>query len=300
MVGLVIMVDAVGEGPNRPGAKLAVDCAGQRIGTVGGGASEYALVEAAKTALSNNTPPTTQIISMSHKENAGADASGMICAGTQTFALVCLTPKDLPTISKIVSTSANNNGGIMKLTPNGLSFRDSAEAPPPRWSKQADSWTYEEPIGKQITITMIGGGHVSLALTPLLKSLGMRVVVLDNRSALSTMEANTMADEKRVISYEKIRDHIPTGDHSYACIMTFAHKHDKLVLEQLAEYPLGYLGMMGSKPKIKEIMQQLREQGIAASALNAVHAPIGIPIGSNTPEEIAISIAAQLIATTHL
>ncbi len=292
---LVIMVAAEGDGPNRPGSKLAVDSKGLHIGTVGGGASEYALVEDAKNSLPKMKIPATRIISMTHKADAEEDVSGMICSGTQTFALVCLTPTDLPTINKIVSASTNNSGGIIKLTPNGLSFHDESSMPTPRWRQNADSWTYEEPIGKQITVTLIGGGHVSLALTPLLKTLGMRVVVLDNRENLSTMEANTEANEKKVINFDSIRKYISSGSHSYACIMTFGHKNDKLVLAQLAEYPLGYLGMMGSKPKIAQIMQELQEQGISASALDTVYAPIGIPIPSNTPEEIAISIAAQLI-----
>jgi len=364
---LVIMVAAEGDGPNRPGSKLAVDSKGLHIGTVGGGASEYALVEEAKNTLSKLEIPATRIISMTHKADAEADGSGMICSGTQTFALVCLTPTDLPTINKIISASTNNSGGIIKLTPDGLSFRPEgspapknipsiptgagvpsrreiglgaarlqtkngagvpssqngagmpssrngagmpssrkprakpevykspAKASSPHWRQKADSWTYEEPIGKQITVTLIGGGHVSLALTPLLKTLGMRVVVLDNRENLSTMEANTEANEKKVINFDSIRKYISSGSHSYACIMTFGHKNDKLVLAQLAEYPLGYLGMMGSKPKIAQIMQELQKQGISASALDTVYAPIGIPIPSNTPEEIAISIAAQLI-----
>ncbi len=157
-------------------------------------------------------------------------------------------------------------------------------------------WCYKESLGNPVTVTLVGGGHVALALSPILKTLDMRVVVLDDRMNLATMQANTAADEKRLVAYRDIRSHIPSGIRSFVCIMTFGHKNDELVLRQLVEYPLGYLGMMGSKAKNRQLMQSLRESGISEQALSVVHAPIGLPIKSNTPQEIAISIAAELIA----
>ena len=292
-ISLVVMVDAEGDGPNRPGAKLAVGSDGQRCGTVGGGASEYALVQTASAMLSSAENRSPKIISMAHENSDNPESSGMICSGTQVFTVVCLAPHDLATVQKIIAAETAGRDGTIQIIREGLRFR-SDRIQTQRFHNN-ESWSYEEPIGGAITVTLIGGGHVSLALTPLLKMLGMRVRVLDNRENLSTMESNTYADEKRVISYDDIRKHVPTGSYSYVCIMTFGHKNDKLVLGKLAEHPLGYLGMMGSIPKIVQIMQQLKEQGISASALDAVFAPIGVPIDSNTPEEIAVSIAAQLI-----
>jgi len=292
-VSLVVMVDAEGDGPNRPGAKLAVSSDGQRCGTVGGGVSEFSLVQTATGMLSDSDNRLPKIISMAHKDSDNPESSGMICSGTQTFAVVCLVSDDLATVQEIISAETEGRGGTIGINRDGLNFRDD-EIQRKRFNING-SWSYEEPIGKGITVTLIGGGHVSLALTPLLKTLGMRVVVLDNRENLSTMDFNTSADEKRVISFNDIRDHVPAGSYSYVCIMTFGHKNDKLVLGKLAEHPLGYLGMMGSIPKIVQIMQQLKEQGISASALDSVYAPIGVQIDSNTPEEIAVSIAAQLI-----
>lgn len=296
-VCMVVMVDAEGHGPNRPGSKLAVDSDGQRIGTVGGGASEFSLVQSAEKMINSSDSFHPKIIHMTHKNEHNTDNSGMICSGTQSFALICLTPQDLPTIRQIKSSIADNRGGILRIERFGISFTKNGNIANTKLTYQKDSWLYEEPIGKRITVTLIGGGHVSLALTPLLKSIGMRVVILDNRENLLTMETNIYADKKLVINYDNICENILPGSQSYVCIMTFGHKHDQLVLSQLAEYPLGYLGMMGSPPKIKEIKNNLIIQGIAPSALESIHAPIGLPIPSNTPEEIAISITAQLIET---
>jgi xanthine dehydrogenase accessory factor len=298
------MIDAEGNGPNRPGAKLAVNSRGERVGTVGGGLSEFSLVKSAEkmlTDISNSAPMT---VSMSHKENAQSDASGMICSGTQHFNLSCLRPNDLPLIQAIIAALNTNSGGTLTLAADGISFNSNSDTAPlktePTVNPQyADFRTYEETIGRGITVTIIGGGHVSLALTPLLKSLGMRTTVLDNRQDLATMKNNSAADEMKIVSYKNIRQHIPSGNRSFVCIMTFGHKNDQEVLGQLAEYDLGYLGMMGSDHKISSIMHNLRSQGISQDALNRVYAPIGIPLNSNTPEEIAVSIAAQLITVRY-
>ncbi len=295
---LVTMVDATGSGPNRPGCRLVVSADGKLAGTVGGGAAEHTLVDAARSALAANPHPAPRTVTMYHRDDAGERGSGMICSGTQVFALLCLTSADLPTVERVARVCRHGPPGRIRLTFAGLAFSPSSplhDTP----SFDADQWCYEETIGIVDTVTLVGGGHVSLALTPLLAGLGMDVVVLDNRPGLPTMENNTSARERRVIDYAQVSDHVPTGKHSYACIMTFGHRHDAQVLEQLVRRPLRYLGMMGSASKIGQIREQLLAAGIPRAALDAVRAPIGLPIASNTPEEIAISIAAEIIAVRN-
>ncbi len=297
-VCLIVMVDAAGDGPNRPGAKMLVASSGRRHGTVGGGAAERALVHAAESALAAADRPGARVITMHHDGASGPNASGMICSGTQTFVLLCLAEDDLTVLRTISESVARGQSGCLEITPEGLAFAAGGTCGR-RWDGASDHWRYREPLGERITVTLIGGGHVSLALTRLLAGLDFRTVVLDNRPGLDTMESNTLADERRIVDYKQIRDHVPQGDTSYVCIMTYGHRHDENVLEQLAEYPLGYLGMMGSPPKVATIRKNLLARGVPPSALDAVHAPIGLPIGSNTPEEIAVSIAAELIAVRN-
>lgn len=296
--GLIVMVAATGSGPNRPGAKLAVAANGRRQGTVGGGVSEFALVKKAEQMLAGNLTQPPVIVSMSHKADTTNSASGMICDGTQQFAILTLTPADLPTIKALIAAQTANRPIQLVISPEGLSSQtDIPSMPEPRFTPPATSeaWRYEETLGGGITVSLVGGGHVALALSPLLKSIDMRVRVLDNRTGLDTMQANHWAEKKLLTDYTDIRRHIPAGANSYVCIMTFGHKHDGDVLAQLAEYPLGYLGLMGSPTKISQIRKRLSDQGISQSALDKIYAPIGIPIASNTPAEIAVSIAAQLI-----
>jgi xanthine dehydrogenase accessory factor len=109
------------------------------------------------------------------------------------------------------------------------------------------------------------------------------------------MKENKFADEKHFIDYNTINDYIPTGDKEYVVIASFSHQYDKLIVSKLIEKKLNYLGMMGSKDKVKEIFDQLINEGISKESLENVKAPIGVPIKSETPEEIAVSIAAEII-----
>lgn len=293
-VCLVTMVHAEGAGPNRPGARMAVTAEGQRCGTVGGGRSEFDLAELARAAVNAGARPAAEVITMDHRDVDGASGSGMICSGTQWFVLICLTPADLTTIERIAQTWHHGSRGLLTLTCNGIAFDESVSTGSTT-AFDADEWRYSQVVGLRDTVTLVGGGHVSLALSALLHGLEMRVVVLDNRSDLATMKENMFADDLKVIDYSNVQDHIPTGKNSYVCIMTFGHKHDEEVLERIVERPLRYLGMMGSARKIEQIWGNLLARGISAQSLDRVHAPIGLPIGSNTPAEIAVSIAAQIV-----
>ena len=292
-VCLVVMVNATGDGPNRPGSKMAIMPDGRRFGTVGGGNSEKFLSDTALDML-GSTSSEPRLITLNHGDGNEGDESGMICSGTQVFALARLSSEDRVSVHQILRAMSEGIPGILKLSVTGLTFSESANF---ESSQKFDpnAWSYEEALNIDDTVTIIGGGHVSLALTPLLVSLGMRVTILDNRPNLDTMEANTLAHDLRVIDYKDIRSHVPLGDHSFVCIMTFGHEHDEMVLRQLANLDLKYLGMMGSAHKIGTIFEHLRVEGIPQEKLDKIHAPIGLAIGSNTPEEIAISIAAEII-----
>ncbi|MDH4319096.1 MAG: XdhC family protein [Desulfobulbaceae bacterium] len=297
-VCLITMVHAVGHGPNRPGCRLAVRVDGKLMGTVGGGNSEYTLINAALAALDGSRQPRSWLEILDHREHATENGSGMICSGTQTFALTCLDRPDRKVVQQIISARRNRTNGHIRLSVDGLSFSPvlTGTASDQKAAFTINPWCYVEPIGQVETVSIIGGGHVSLALSPLLFSLGMEVMVLDNRPGLPTMSDNGHAHQLRIVDYDDITSHIPKGDRSYVCIMTFGHEHDQRVLEQLVNQPLRYLGMMGSGPKIRQIRSNLLAKGISRQALDRVHAPIGLPIGSNTPGEIAISIAAEIVA----
>ena len=162
--------------------------------------------------------------------------------------------------------------------------------------KTNEDWLYREEAGQRPTLTIIGGGHVGLALSRVMAELNFHIVVLDDRARLATMAANTYAQEKHVTSYNRIGRHVSEGSQSYVVIMTFGHLADERVLGQLAEKKTALPGdALGSPAKIAQIFTHLKKKGVAAASLKKVHAPVGLPIHSHTPEEIAISIAAEII-----
>ncbi|NOZ95893.1 MAG: hypothetical protein GXP47_14310 [Acidobacteria bacterium] len=260
-VCLIVMVHATGHGPNRPGAKMTVTAGGDRRGTVGGGAAERSLFHAAESALADGDPPPPRALTLEHHGDSGPRASGMICSGTQTFVLLRLAERDLPALRALAGAHAEGRPGCLEITPAGLDFTAGATCEQ-SWDGTAGRWRYREPAGCRITVTLVGGGHVALALTPLLVRLGFHTVVLDDRPGLDTLEANTLADERRTVDYARIREHVPPGPTSYVCIMTHGHRHDEQLLEKLLGHPLGYLGMMGSPPKVAAIRGNLLARGV--------------------------------------
>jgi xanthine dehydrogenase accessory factor len=162
------------------------------------------------------------------------------------------------------------------------------------------AWCYREQLGFRDHVTVVGGGHVSLALSNVLALLDFELTVLDDRPDLPTLAANQAAHHRRVISYDTIADEIVPGPHQYVVVMTVGYRTDALVLRQLLgsttePEPYRYLGVMGSTAKVAELRRGLAEAGFTAAAMARLRGPIGLPIGSQTPEEIAVSIAAELI-----
>jgi xanthine dehydrogenase accessory factor len=152
-----------------------------------------------------------------------------------------------------------------------------------------------EPIHSQPTVYIFGAGHISQQLTPLAKKVQFKVVVIDDRETFANRERFPEADEVIVSEFEKCFDRLPIDESSYLVIVTRGHLSDGFVLEQAIQTNACYIGMIGSKRKIEALYQNVLEKGIEKEALEKIHAPIGIDINSETPEEIAVSIVAELI-----
>ncbi len=152
-----------------------------------------------------------------------------------------------------------------------------------------------EPIFSEPTAYVFGGGHISQQLVPLLKKVHFKVVVIDDREMFANRERFPEADDIILTEFEKAFDHLAIDSSSYIIIVTRGHLYDGFVLEKAIRTDARYIGMIGSKKKIQTLYKNLAKEGIPESLLKKVYAPIGLDIGSETPEEIAISIVAQLI-----
>jgi xanthine dehydrogenase accessory factor len=155
---------------------------------------------------------------------------------------------------------------------------------------------FVEPILPQPILYIFGGGHVSMALANAAHMAGFAIGVIDDRESFANRERFPMAREIYTSfeeSFEKIR---PTAS-TYLVIVTRGHKDDMRVLRWAVATAPRYVGMIGSKRKVLSVYHALEKEGIAPEQFAAVHAPVGLEIGALSPEEIAISITAELIAT---
>ena len=280
---LLVVTQSSGSAPGKTGFKMAITLGQSSFGTIGGGIMEYRLVERLQEHLTKGEP-FTQHLEQVHHENAPADIqSGMICAGKQWIAIHILRPQEQWVVNRLAD---DRTRGQILLGPEGLAFQEADE--PLSW----ETW-YKESVGIPDTVSIIGGGHVGLALSRALTLLDFQLHVYDHRQNLDTLARVNCP--KTVVDYHELGSLIPGGPHSYAVIVTTGFLSDAEALYQLIGKNLRYLGLMGSAAKIKRIFQNLKERGVAGELLDDVRAPVGIPIYNKTPAEIAVSIAAELI-----
>jgi xanthine dehydrogenase accessory factor len=161
------------------------------------------------------------------------------------------------------------------------------------------AWRFTARMGARPRAYVVGGGHVGLEMCRVLAGLDFYVVNIDDRPDLHTMQQNVWADACWVIPYADIDAHIPAGPDSYVIVMSFGYRTDEVVMRRLLGRTYAYLGMMGSQAKVDQLWAALLADGFSAADIAAVCAPAGLKIGSQTPAEIAISIAAELILRRH-
>jgi xanthine dehydrogenase accessory factor len=152
-----------------------------------------------------------------------------------------------------------------------------------------------EPILSAETLYLFGAGHISQGTGAMGKMLGFRVVVIDPRSEYNNAERFPDADSLVVEEYDQAFTRLDIDENSYIIIYTTGHIFDEKCLEFAVGTDAKYVGMIGSKKKVKEVKERLQQKGVSIEKLSAVHAPIGIQIGAETPEEIAVSILAEVI-----
>ncbi len=298
---LMTVIQRAGSSPGKTGFKMAVAADGEIVGSVGGGTMEYLLVEKAKKHLQNPSELKSYLLFQDHDPEATENKSGMICSGSQSVAFFPLEKKDLPVVEQICAALDSGEKGVFQISPKGMTLTEGVQLEQPKESRivDANTWEYQEQLGMPDTLYVFGGGHVGLAISRVFRNLGFYIKVFDNRENINTLKENTFAHEKQEVDYKQTGDIVPEGFNVYVVIVTFSHKSDQMVLRQMLGKRIKYLGMMGSEMKVKTIFGKLREEGISQEQLDRVYAPIGLTIHSESPEEVAISIAAQIISVKN-
>lgn len=158
-----------------------------------------------------------------------------------------------------------------------------------------DGAAFAEPFVPEPRLIVLGGGHIALPLVEFGAKCGFSVTVVDDRPAFANAPRFPLAAEVICESFERVFDQLRLDPFCFVVVITRGHRHDKMCLRELTKYPLAYLGMIGSKNRVRTVKQALVEEGIAEERMEKVCAPIGIKIGAVTPAEIAISILGEVI-----
>lgn len=296
-VMILYVVESKGSSPGRQGFFLVIDAAGNKEGSIGGGVMEHKFIEFAKDHLRQNTP-LNLLRRQVHNKEAPKDQSGMICSGEQTILLYSLQAKDTPVIEQLLGHPQN---GCLEFSPEGMRF--SAQPPKKNNFFQRDTdtqWVYHEKTGYTHYLYIIGGGHVALAFSRLMEMMDFYITLYDDRSSLDSFNRNHYVQEKISIDdYSRLTSRIPGGPGSFVVVMTQGYRTDDLAIRALWEKDFGYFGVLGSKKKIEKLLASYRSEGIPEEKIQKLQAPAGLVIHSQTPEEIAVSIAAEIIRHRH-
>ncbi len=155
---------------------------------------------------------------------------------------------------------------------------------------------YVEPILPDPTLFVFGAGHVGQAAASVARLLGFRITVVDDRTKYANSERFPEADAFYVDSWDEVFGKLPVNESSYLLIATRGHKYDLACLRYALSTSARYIGLLGSRRKTRLLFEALEREGIDPAGFERVFAPVGLEIGSETPEEIAVSIAAELVA----
>lgn len=302
---LVSIVSESGSTPRGTGSQMLVGSRGRVNGTIGGGRVEK---QSEETALSLLTERRSRLQHFGLNLSGGPDSLGMACGGDVTVLFQFIPWDDAAwrslTAAAVQALRENRPGWLVLRTDGGepalLDASGAAiagQAPAGPLSARAvladDCFYVPLPVGERAVI--FGAGHIARALVPLLRTINFRPVVFDDRPEYADPAAFPEAEAVLCGDFRDIAATIDVTPEDYVIIMTSGHLHDLEAEEQMLRRETAYVGVIGSRSKIAYVSQRLREAGISEEAIASVHTPIGTPIRAVTPEEIAVSIAGELI-----
>lgn len=315
---LATVITRQGSAPRSAGAKMLIKQNGVTIGTVGGGILEAQVKQLALEMLKKHQAAVKSY------QFSGNDAATMdaICGGQVEVLVEWLNPEEpqtreiiqalqtaihkhnklwLVTTLPLADTTTTHalvdvNGSVVGTLTNGMSAEAVVEIRQPGLVELDRQQVMIEPINIEGTAYIFGAGHVSRSLAEFTRAVGFWTVVLDDRSEYANRERFPSVDELIILdSFSDVAGKIQIDRDSFIVIVTRGHLDDLTVLAQVLKSDAGYIGMIGSNRKCELTFQELRRLNFSETDIQRVHAPIGMPISAETPEEIGISIVAELI-----
>jgi xanthine dehydrogenase accessory factor len=302
---LATIIADSGSTPRGAGARMATISDGSSIGTIGGGAVEHKVQQMALSALKDKK---SLIKSFTLSPNEKEDL-GMICGGNVTVYVQYVSAGDENARALFAYGSdlfsQNIDSWLVTDITDENDWRMNIHAPD---SNPSDNWPtrcaqveisgrkfYSEPLTRAGRVCIFGGGHISQELTPLLSHLGFNCVVFDSLPKFADKKLFPTADSVIAGDFDNISASVDITENDYVVIMTRGHSFDFSVQAQALRRNPRYIGVIGSRAKIAAVSKKLRELGFSREEIDGIHTPIGIDIKADTPAEIAVSIAAELI-----
>ena len=304
---LVTVIASSGATPRGAGARMLIGKEGRLCGTIGGGAVEYRSEQIAAKVLEEKT-------SLGHAFTLTKDDVqnlGMICGGACDVFFHYLPVGDAHTLALCEKAEAEfrkgsdlwlltdvGEGGTMGLYTPDLGFWGITVPENLTLSRHPERTgdIFAEQVNTSGRVYIFGGGHVAQELVPVLAHVGFRCVVMDDREEFTKAELFPGAETVLCGDLRRIRDYMTIGSEDYVCVMTRGHAYDTVVQAQVLKCRPTYCGVIGSAHKAAGVRRTLKEDyGLADEELDLVTTPIGLAIKGETPAEIAISIAAQMI-----
>ncbi len=331
---LCTIVNQIGSAPRSVGTSFLVRADGSIIGTIGGGRLEAEVTGAAREVLAEGEArllhfrlkgrdvADTEMICGGDVDvyleplRAGDAAARDIYAAADRVAargglalmVIPIAPGPAQSLAGrrlLLGAGAEPLGGLERAPALADELRPSLEdlagsGSPGLWMHSGPSEAKLDlfllPIKSEPVVYLFGGGHICLHLAPLIKMAGFGLVVMDDREEFANHGRFPQADEVWVRDFDSVLENVNLPPESFVVIVTRGHIFDKEVLAQALGQNVAYVGMIGSRRKRAMIFQALEREGVSREAIASVHSPIGLAIGAETPEEIAIAIVAELIA----
>jgi xanthine dehydrogenase accessory factor len=316
-VALSSLVDSSGSIPMSERAKMLVRADGGAHGTIGGGCLEAEIHTVARDVLDTGTPQSTDY-TMTEKQ---AGEHGLNCGGTVRIYTERIEAADSQLYSRIAEAKRDrlpctlitrlDGGGRLLVTRDEQTLGDLgaiSAAEIPGWSRRAQEREqpsletsaeglefFVEPFFPPPLLYVFGGGHVGGQIGRLAKNAGFHVVVIDDRPYFANKQRHPEVDECIADEVDAVFARLVVDEQTYIIAATRGHQHDEIVVERAIATPARYIGMLGSERKKMVLWGRIEARGGSRQRLDGVYAPIGLDIGADTPEEIAISVLGELI-----
>jgi xanthine dehydrogenase accessory factor len=308
---IATVITRAGSAPRDVGAKMFVGEDGKLYGTIGGGRLEHSAYQEAMSMMEKDAPKLLHI-RMNAKEVA---SNGMICGGDVEVLLEPVLEKYKSLYERLEYLEKRGKRGVLitKLNQNisakilveddltvygdNISERDRNAFLQHLYETKpyVNDGLVIEPLQTLTALYIFGAGHVSQYIAKIARMVDFSITIIDDREEFANKERFPDADEILVEDFQKVFDRLRFTGKEFVTIVTRGHQFDAAVLGETMKRHTGYIGMIGSKRKVSIVFDHMKKSGFDDEAIKRVHAPIGLAIHAETPQEIAVSIIAELI-----